>query len=73
VFYDHVVSYWKVFGELLSRHDGANEMRILHFFNDSSDEDGTSTLLFYAHMVEEEHSIEVECGNVIRLICLVDL
>ncbi|XP_076804944.1 dynein axonemal heavy chain 10-like [Clavelina lepadiformis] len=55
------VKNYEVFGELLSRNDGDNELQILHFFNDSLEEDGTSVLLFYACTVEEEEEVEVEC------------
>lgn len=53
----------KVFGELLTRNDGENELRILHFFNESSDDEGTSTLLFYARTVEEQQEVEIEYGT----------
>nr|XP_039267660.1 dynein heavy chain 10, axonemal-like [Styela clava] len=50
----------EVFEDLLSREDGNNELKILHFFNASSNEEGTSTLLFYKRTIEDEEEVEVE-------------
>nr|XP_026696380.1 dynein heavy chain 10, axonemal isoform X1 [Ciona intestinalis]XP_026696381.1 dynein heavy chain 10, axonemal isoform X2 [Ciona intestinalis] len=51
----------EVFNEMLSRYEGEEEIKLQHFFNESSDDEGTSALLFYVLMVEEEEEVEVEC------------
>lgn len=49
------------FEELLNRNDGEVEDLILHFLNQSSDEEGALTLFFYRKVVPEE--VEVEIGE----------
>lgn len=50
----------QLFEELLNRNDGEVEDLILHFLNQSSDEEGASTLFFYRKVVPEEVEVEVE-------------
>lgn len=52
-----------MFEELLSRDENENEDIIFKFFNDSFEEEGCSSLLFYKIIVEEEDEIEVEYGK----------
>ena len=51
----------QLFEELLNRNDGKAEELILHFLNQTSDEEGASTLFFYRKVVPEE--VEVEIGE----------
>lgn len=51
----------QVFEELLNRNDCEAEDLILHFLNQTSDEEGASTLFFYRTMVSEE--VELELGE----------
>jgi len=60
---------FQIFGELLSRNDGDNELLILHFFNESVDDDATSALLFYSRTIEEQEEVEVEYG-MFCILCL---
>ena len=62
-----VTHCFQVFGDLLSRNDGDNELTILHFFNESVDDDATSALIFYCRTVEEQEEVEVEYGLLITL------
>ncbi|EPY85817.1 hypothetical protein CB1_000348015 [Camelus ferus] len=50
----------QLFEELLNRNDGEVEELILHFLNQSSDEEGASTLFFYRKVVPEEVEVEIE-------------
>lgn len=52
-----------MFEELLTREDNANEELIFKFFNDSTEEEGSSAILFYKITIEEEEEIEVEYGR----------
>lgn len=52
-----------VFEDLLSRDDGNNELNMLRFFNMSTQEEGTHTLLFYKQTIEVEEEVEVEYGK----------
>lgn len=57
-----------VFEDILSREDGNNELKMLHFFNMSTQEEGTLTLLFYKQTIQEEEEVEVEyCKSVSTL------
>lgn len=51
----------KLFEELLNRNDGEVEDLILHFLNQTSDEEGALPLFFYRRVVPEE--VEVEIGE----------
>ncbi|KAF3820599.1 hypothetical protein GH733_005144 [Mirounga leonina] len=51
----------RLFEELLNRNDGEVEDLILHFLNQTSDEEGALTLFFYRKVVPEE--VEVEIGE----------
>ena len=51
----------QLFEELLNRNDGEAEELILRFLNQTSDEEGASTLFFYRKVVPEE--LEVEIGE----------
>ena len=51
----------QLFEELLNRNDGEVEDLILHFLNQTSDEEGASTLFFYRKVVPEE--VEMEIGE----------
>ncbi|XP_004753142.1 dynein axonemal heavy chain 10 isoform X1 [Mustela putorius furo] len=51
----------KLFEELLNRNDGEVEDLILHFLNQTSDEEGALPLFFYRKVVPEE--VEVEIGG----------
>uniref|UniRef100_H2ZL67 Dynein heavy chain tail domain-containing protein n=1 Tax=Ciona savignyi TaxID=51511 RepID=H2ZL67_CIOSA len=55
----------EVFTEMLSRFEGEEEVKLQHFFNDSSDEEGTSALLFYSLTVEEMEEVE-QCVYFLR-------
>ncbi|KAI5945034.1 Dynein heavy chain 10, axonemal [Manis javanica] len=48
------------FEELLNRNDGEVEDLILHFLNQSSDEEGALTLFFYRKVVPEEVEVEID-------------
>uniref|UniRef100_A0A8C0KP17 Dynein axonemal heavy chain 10 n=1 Tax=Canis lupus dingo TaxID=286419 RepID=A0A8C0KP17_CANLU len=50
----------ELFEELLSRDDGKVEDLILHFLNQTSEEEGASTLFFYRRVQPEEVEVEVE-------------
>lgn len=52
-----------LFEELLSRDDGEAEDRILHFLNETSEEEGASTLFFYRKVVPEEVELELDPGE----------
>ena len=56
-----------VFEDLLSREDGNNELKMLHFFNLSTQEEGTHTLLFYKQTIEEEEEVEVEYSECVSI------
>ncbi|XP_044777260.1 dynein axonemal heavy chain 10 isoform X1 [Neomonachus schauinslandi] len=49
-----------LFEELLNRNDGEVEDLILHFLNQTSDEEGALTLFFYRKVVPEEVEVEIE-------------
>lgn len=51
----------QLFEDLLNRDDGEAEDLILHFLNQTSDEEGASTLFFYRALVPEE--VDVESGE----------
>lgn len=51
----------QLFEDLLNRDDGEAEDLILHFLNQTSDEEGASTLFFYRALVPEE--VDVETGE----------
>lgn len=51
----------QLFEELLCRDEGKVEDLILHFLNQTSDEEGAATLFFYRTVVPEE--VEVETGE----------
>ncbi|KAI4536193.1 hypothetical protein MG293_013585 [Ovis ammon polii] len=50
----------QLFEELLNRNDGKAEELILHFLNQTSDEEGASTLFFYRKVVPEEVEVEID-------------
>eukprot|EP00069_Balaena_mysticetus_P013367 bmy_01484T0 len=50
----------QLFEELLNRNDGEVEDLILHFLNQTSDEEGASALFFYRKMVPEEVEMEID-------------
>ncbi|KAF4011790.1 hypothetical protein G4228_003492 [Cervus hanglu yarkandensis] len=50
----------QLFEELLNRNDGEAEELILHFLNQTSDEEGASTLFFYRKVVPEEVEVEID-------------
>ncbi|KAI5166248.1 Dynein Heavy Chain 10, Axonemal [Manis pentadactyla] len=50
----------QLFEELLNRNDGEVEDLILHFLNQSSDEEGALTLFFYRKVVPEEVEVEID-------------
>ncbi|KAM9056172.1 dynein axonemal heavy chain 10 isoform 4-T4 [Megaptera novaeangliae] len=50
----------QLFEELLNRNDGEVEDLILHFLNQTSDEEGASTLFFYRKVVPEEVEMEID-------------
>ncbi|XP_073737373.1 dynein axonemal heavy chain 10 [Callorhinus ursinus] len=49
----------QLFEELLNRNDGEVEDLILHFLNQTSDEEGALTLFFYRKVVPEEMEVEI--------------
>lgn len=53
----------QLFEELLTRGDGEGEDLILHFLNQTSDEEGAATLFFYRTVVPEEVEVEVDAGE----------
>lgn len=53
----------QLFEELLCRDEGQGEDLILHFLNQTSDEEGAATLFFYRTVVSEEVEVEVETGE----------
>ncbi|XP_036076372.1 dynein heavy chain 10, axonemal isoform X2 [Rousettus aegyptiacus] len=50
----------QLFEDLLNRDDGEAEDLILHFLNQTSDEEGASTLFFYRALVPEEVDVETD-------------
>ncbi|XP_077015711.1 dynein axonemal heavy chain 10 isoform X3 [Tamandua tetradactyla] len=50
----------QLFEDLLSRDDGEAEDIILHFLNQTSDEEGALTLFFYRTVVPEEVELEID-------------
>ncbi|XP_006149290.1 dynein heavy chain 10, axonemal [Tupaia chinensis] len=50
----------QLFEELLSRDDGEAEDHILHFLNQTTEEEGASTLFFYRTVVPEEVELEID-------------
>lgn len=53
----------QLFEELLTRDDGEAEDLILHFLNQTSEEEGASTLFFYRKVVPEEVEVELDNGE----------
>lgn len=48
--------------EMLQRDNGENEQLILSFFNESSNDGETSSILFYSDSTMKEETYEIECG-----------
>lgn len=57
------------FDELLSRRDGEEEEKIIHFLNVVSEEDSPSCLLFFKTIREEEIEVEIPVGKLAK-VCL---
>ncbi|KAF0872101.1 DYH10 protein, partial [Crocuta crocuta] len=57
----------QLFEELLSRDDGEVEDLILHFLNQTKDEEGALTLFFYRKVVPVEVEVEVETAKNLQL------
>lgn len=53
----------QLFEELLVRDDGEAEDLILHFLNQTSEEEGAATLFVYRKVVPEEVEVEVDTGE----------
>lgn len=51
------------FEELLSRGDGEQERKILHFLNQVTEEEFTSALLFFKTIWEEEVEVVIPTGT----------
>ncbi len=51
------------FEELLSRGDGEDEQKIMHFLNVVSGEEAPSALFFFKNIREEEVEVEIPVGT----------
>lgn len=51
------------FDDLLSRRDGEEEEKILHYLNVVSEEESTSVLMFFKTFREEEIEVEIPVGE----------
>ncbi|XP_007489994.2 dynein axonemal heavy chain 10 isoform X1 [Monodelphis domestica] len=52
------------FEELMTRNDGEAEQEILHFLDQSSEEEGPATIFFFRTVVPEEVDVEIEIPGV---------
>uniref|UniRef100_A0A674DLM6 Dynein axonemal heavy chain 10 n=1 Tax=Salmo trutta TaxID=8032 RepID=A0A674DLM6_SALTR len=62
------------FEELLSRGDGEEEQKIIRFLNEVTEEESSSTLLFFKGVNEEEIEVEIPIGTIeIRVVYHMEL